>query len=208
MNPPIRVLIADDHPVTREGMAAMIDGAADMTVVGQATDGDEAVALFRTHTPDVAMLDLRMPRMTGSEATAAILREFPRARVIVLSAVDGDEAIYRALQAGARVYLLKDLSREELLEAVRAVHAGQHRIPGPVAARLAERIAGSELTPRETEVLRLMAAGESNRQIADALAISESGVKGHVNNIFSKLGVSDRTQAVTAALRRGIVQLG
>jgi two-component system, NarL family, response regulator len=207
MNPSIRVLIADDHPVTREGMAAMIDGAADMTVVGQASDGEEAVALFRAHTPDVAMLDLRMPRMTGSEATTAILREFPRARVIVLSAVDGDEAIYRALQAGARGYLLKDLSREELLEAVRAVHAGQHRIPGPVAARLAERIAGSELTPRETAVLRLMAAGESNRQIAEALAISESGVKGHVNNIFSKLGVSDRTQAVTAALRRGIVQL-
>jgi DNA-binding NarL/FixJ family response regulator len=204
---PIRVLIADDHPVTREGMAAIIESAPDMTVVGQAADGVAAVELFRQHRPDVAMMDLRMPRLNGSEATAQILSEQPEARVIVLSAMDGDESIYRALQAGARGYLLKDLARGELLEAIRAVHAGQRRIPPPVAARLAERMAASELTPREAHVLKLMVAGGSNREIAEALGISESGVKGHVNNIFGKLGVSDRTQAVTTALRRGLAQL-
>jgi DNA-binding NarL/FixJ family response regulator len=207
MTEPIRVLVADDHPVTREGMAAMIDSAADMTVVGQAADGARAVELYREQQPDVALLDLRMPRLDGGEATAAILGEFPKARVMVLSAVDGDEAIYRALQAGARAYLLKDLSREELLEAIRAVHAGQRRIPPPVAARLAERMTASELTARETQVLRRMVAGRTNREIAAELAISEAGVKGHVNSIFAKLGVADRTQAVTTALRRGIVAL-
>lgn len=207
MTMPIRVLVADDHPVTREGMAAMIDAAPDMKVVGQAEDGGRAVELYRAQQPDVALLDLRMPRKDGGEATAAILDEFPKARVIVLSAVDGDEAIYRALQAGARAYLLKDLSREELLEAIRAVHTGQRRIPPRVAARLAERMTASELTARETEVLKHMVAGRTNREIAAELSISEAGVKGHVNSIFAKLGVADRTQAVTTALRRGIVQL-
>ena len=207
VNTPIRVLVADDHPVTREGMAAMIDAAADMQVVGQAADGARAVELYREHQPDVAMLDLRMPRMDGGAATAAILEEFPKARVIVLSAIDGDEAIYRALQAGARGYLLKDLSREELLEAIRAVYAGQRRIPPPVAVKLAERMTASELTVRETQVVKLMVAGRTNREIAAELSISEAGVKGHVNSIFAKLGVADRTQAVTTALRRGIVQL-
>ncbi len=203
----IRVLVADDHPITREGMVAVIDSATDMTVVAEAGDGARAVELFREHQPDVVLMDLRMPRLGGSEATAAILHEFPGARIVVLSAVDGDEAIYGALQAGARGYLLKDLAREELLEAIRAVHAGQRRIPGPVAARLAERMAGSELTPRETEVLRLMVDGHKNAEIARILAISESGVKGHINSIFGKLGVSDRAQAVAAAIRRGIVHL-
>jgi len=208
MSTKIRLVLADDHPVTREGMAAIIESAGDMTVVAQAGDGVRAVELYRAHRPDVTMMDLRMPQMGGSEATAAILGEFPEARVIVLSAMDGDEAIYRALQAGARGYLLKDLTRDELLEAIRAVHAGQRRIPPPVASRLAERMSAPNLTAREMDVLRLMVDGQSNREIAAKLGISESGVKGHVNSIFGKLGATDRTQAVTFALRRGIVELG
>ena len=203
----IRVLVADDHPVTREGMAGVIESAGDMTVVAQAGDGQRAVELHRECRPDVAILDLRMPRLNGAEATAAILAEVPEARVIVLSAIGADEAIYRALQAGARGYLLKDLTREELLEAIRAVHAGHRRIPPVVAERLAARMAGPSLTPREMDVLQLMVQGRGNREIAAALGISEAGVKGHVGSIFGKLGVDDRTQAVTEALRRGIVAL-
>lgn len=202
-----RVLVADDHPVTREGMAGIIGSAGDMTVVAQAGDGQAAVELFKQHRPDVTILDLRMPKLNGAEATAAILAEAPDARVIVLSAIGADEAIYRALQAGARGYLLKDLTREELLEAIRAVHAGQRRIPPAVAERLAARVAGPDLTPREREVLQLMAQGRGNREIAGLLGISEAGVKGHVGSIFGKLGVADRTQAVTEALKRGIVEL-
>ena len=203
----IRVVVADDHPVTREGMAGVIESAGDMSVVEQCGDGVAAVEAFRRHRPDVTILDLRMPRLNGAEATAAILAEVPEARVIVLSAVGADEAIYRALQAGARGYLLKDLTREELLEAIRAVHAGQRRIPPAVAERLASRMAGPSLTPRELEVLQLMAQGRGNREIASVLRISEAGVKGHVGAIFGKLGVTDRTQAVTEALRRGFVVL-
>jgi two-component system NarL family response regulator len=203
----IRVLVADDHPITRDGLTVMIDGTPDMTVVAEAADGLAAVERYREHRPDVAILDLRMPALTGSEATVAILQEFPDARILVLSAIDGDEAIYRALQAGARGYLLKDLGREELLEAIRAVHAGARRTPRAVAARLAERLVGSELTPREAEVLALIAQGRSNRAIAEALSLTELSVKTYVSTILDKLGVADRTQALTTAIRRGIVPL-
>jgi two-component system NarL family response regulator len=204
----IRVLIADDHPVVREGVAAMIERRPDMTVVGEAATGREAVAAYRAARPDVVLMDLRMPDMTGVEAIGAIRGEFPGARIIVLTTYDGDEDIYRGLQAGARAYLLKDAPRDDLLDAIRAVHAGQSRIPPAVAARLAERVlAGPELTARELEVLRGIVAGRSNKEIGAALGISEGTVKAHVNSILSKLGVADRTQAVTTALQRGIVHL-
>lgn len=188
-------------------MASVVESYGDMEVVGEAADGEEAVVLFRSVRPDIALFDLKMPRKSGTEATAAILSEFPKARVILLSAVQGDEDIYRALEAGARGYLLKDFSRQDLLEAIRAVHAGQRRIPAEVAGRLADRMVGDELTPREGEVLELMVAGRSNTQIAEILGISESRVKNHVNNIFSKLNVADRAQACVTALRRGLVHL-
>jgi two-component system, NarL family, response regulator len=204
----IRVLIADDHPVVREGVAAMIERRPDMTVVGEAATGREAVAAYRAAQPDVVLMDLRMPDMTGVEAIGAIRGEFPGARIIVLTTYDGDEDIYRGLQAGARAYLLKDAPRDDLLDAIRAVHAGQSRIPPAVAARLAERVlAGPELTARELEVLQGIVAGRSNKEIGAALGISEGTVKAHVNNILGKLGVNDRTQAVTTALQRGIVHL-
>ncbi|HEX6605668.1 MAG TPA: response regulator transcription factor [Chloroflexia bacterium] len=204
----IRVLIADDHPVVREGVAAMIERRPDMTVVGEAATGREAVAAYRAAQPDVVLMDLRMPDMTGVEAIGAIRGEFPGARIIVLTTYDGDEDIYRGLQAGARAYLLKDAPRDDLLDAIRAVHAGQSRIPPAVAARLAERVlAGPELTARELEVLQGIVAGRSNKEIGAALGISEGTVKAHVNSILGKLGVADRTQAVTTALQRGIVHL-
>ena len=204
----IRILIADDHPVVREGVAAMIERRPDMTVVAEAATGREAVAAYRAAQPDVVLMDLRMPEMTGVEAIGAIRGEFPGARIIVLTTYDGDEDIYRGLQAGARAYLLKDAPRDELLDAIRAVHAGQSRIPPAVAARLAERVlAGPQLTPRELEVLRGIVAGRSNKEIGAALSIGEGTVKAHVNNILGKLGVNDRTQAVTTALQRGIVHL-
>jgi len=204
----IRILIADDHPVVREGVAAMIERRPDMTVVAEAATGREAVAAYRAAQPDVVLMDLRMPEMTGVEAIGAIRGEFPGARIIVLTTYDGDEDIYRGLQAGARAYLLKDAPRDELLDAIRAVHAGQSRIPPAVAARLAERVlAGPQLTPRELEVLRGIVAGRSNKEIGAALNIGEGTVKAHVNNILGKLGVNDRTQAVTTALQRGIVHL-
>jgi len=203
----IRVLIVDDHPVVREGLAAMINRRPDMEVVAEAVNGREAVELCRRHRPDVTLMDLRMPVMGGVEATQAIRREFSDARIIVLTTYDGDQDIYRALQAGARAYLLKDAPREELLEAIRAVHAGQRHLPPLVAGRLADHLAGNDLTAREQEVLELIAAGKSNREIGADLSITESTVKVHVNNILGKLGVHDRTQAVTTALQRGIVHL-
>jgi two-component system NarL family response regulator len=203
----IRLLIADDHCVVREGLAALIELQPDMTVVGEASNGREATELFHSRLPDVTLMDLRMPQMDGVEAITTIREAFPAARIIVLTTYHGDEDIYRGLRAGAKGYLLKDAGREALLEAIRAVHAGQTRIPPDVAAKLVARMSGPELSAREREVLRLMAAGNSNQEIGAALFITEATVKTHVNNILSKLGVSDRTQAVTTALRRGIVHL-
>jgi DNA-binding NarL/FixJ family response regulator len=204
---PIRILIADDHNVVRQGLAALLNTVPDFKVIAQAADGNEAVECFKKHQPDVTLMDLRMPKLSGVEAVAQIRRLNAAARVIVLTTFDGDEDIYRALQAGAKAYLLKGMFGEELIDAIRAVHAGRSRIPAVVAERLAERVQGSELTPRELDVLKAIVAGRSNKEIGADLAISEATVKTHINNILSKLGVTDRTQAATTALQRGIVQL-
>jgi DNA-binding NarL/FixJ family response regulator len=178
-----------------------------MQVIAEAADGRQAVELFRKHQPDVTIMDLRLPALPGVDAIVAIRREYPNARIIVLTTYDGDEDIYRALQAGARGYLLKDMSGDELMEAIRTVHAGRSRIPALVAQRLADRVGGQDLTSRELEVLKLIVAGKSNKEIGKDLFISEATVKTHINNLLSKLGVTDRTQAATTALQRGIVHL-
>lgn len=203
----IRLLVVDDHSVVREGLTAIIDRQPDMRVIAEAANGQQAIEQFRRYTPDVTLVDLRMPLMNGVETITALRKEFPGSRFIVLTTYDGDEDIFRALRAGAAGYLLKDVFREELLEAIRAVHAGRRCIPALVATRLAERVSGNDLTAREVEVLKLIARGHSNREIAAALTITEGTVKGHVNNILSKLGVNDRTGAVTTAIQRGIVHL-
>lgn len=203
----VRVLIADDHPIVREGLHAVLSDQLDLEVVGQAATGAEAVALALASRPDVILMDLRMPGMSGVEAIAALRAEWPEAQVLVLTTYDGDEDIYRALQTGAKAYLLKDTPRAELLEAIRAVARGQKRLPPEVAARLMERMSTEALTERELDVLRLMARGRSNKVIGAALSISEGTVKFHVNNILGKLAADDRTQAVTIALQRGILHL-
>jgi two-component system NarL family response regulator len=200
-------MIADDHFVVRMGLAAVVNTQSDMSVIAEATTGKQAVEVYREQRPDVVLMDVRMPEMNGIDAIAAIRKDYPEARFIVLTTYDGDEDIYRALQAGARAYLLKDMLRDELVETIRAVYAGQRRIPAEVANRLAERMNRTELTARELEVLRLIAQGKSNKIIAADLSISEGTVKIHVNNILSKLGVSDRTHAATFALQRGIIHL-
>lgn len=204
---PIRILIVDDHLVVRMGLRSMIDSQPDMTVVAEAANGHEAVQLYREHRPDIVLLDLRMPQLNGVEATVAIREQFPNALIIVLTTYDGDENIYRALRAGAHAYLLKDVPRDEFLQAVRAVRQGDYCIPPAIAARLVQRMSHDELSTREVEVLRLIVEGMSNKEIASTLAITESTVKNHVNSILNKLKVKDRTQAATTALRRGIVTL-
>jgi two-component system NarL family response regulator len=204
----IRIVVADDHAVVRMGLVALINSEPDLRVVGEAEDGREALELFHRLHPDVLLVDVRMPGMDGVAATRAVCQESPSARVIILSSYDGDEEIYRALEAGARGYLLKkDSLGEDMLKAIRTVHGGHHFIPPAVAAILAERMHRSELTPRELEVLKAIAEGMSNKRIAGRLDISEGTVKIHVTNILSKLGVSDRTEAATSAIRRGILRL-
>lgn len=204
---PIRISICDDHPFMREGLAAVLDFKSDMTVVGQACNGREAVESFRQHRPDIMLMDLRMPELDGVQAIAMICAEFVNARIIVLTTYDGDEDIYRGLRAGAKGYVLKDAPPDELTTAIRAVHSGQQYIPPAVGAKLVERMGSPALSDRELEVLRLMAMGKSNLEISAVLSIAEGTVKFHVKNILSKLGVSDRTQAMIVALKRGIISL-
>jgi DNA-binding NarL/FixJ family response regulator len=204
---PIRILLADDHPLLRDGVAGLLADQPDMELVGEASSGHEAIDQFRKHRPDITLLDLQMPKMNGIDAILAIRSEFPKARIVVLTTYTGDAQILRALKAGAQAYLLKSVLRRELLDTIRAVHKGQRRIPPEVATQLAEHAADDPLTLREVEVLRLIAAGKANKLVASDLSITEETVKGHVKNILSKLGASDRTHAVTIALRRGIIQL-
>jgi two-component system NarL family response regulator len=201
----IKIMVVDDHHIVRQGLVALIGTIPDMQVIAEASDGVQAVELYRKNLPDVTLMDLRLPNKNGVEAITQIRQEFPAARIIVLTTFDGDEDIYRALQAGARGYLLKGMNTDELTDAIRTVHAGKSRIPAFVAERLAERMGGPALTGRELDVLRRIVSGRSNKEIAGDLFISEATVKTHINSILSKLGVSDRTQAATTALQRGIV---
>ena len=204
---PIRILLADDHPLLRDGVAGLLADQPDMELVGEASTGHEAVDQFRKHRPDVTLLDLQMPEMNGIDAILAIRSEFPQARIVVLTTYTGDAQVLRALKAGAQAYLLKSVLRRELLDTIRAVHKGQRRIPPEVASQLADHAADEPLTSREVEVLQLIAAGKANKLVANDLEITEETVKGHVKNILSKLGASDRTHAVTIAVKRGIIQI-
>jgi DNA-binding NarL/FixJ family response regulator len=204
---PIRILLADDHPVLRQGVRALAADEDDMEFVAEASSGLETIEAFRKHRPDVALIDLQMPDMNGIDAMMAIRNEFPDARCIVLTTYAGDVQIARALKAGARAYLLKSLLRRELLDTIRVVHAGRMRIPGELAAQVATHLADDSLTSREIDVLRLIAAGNANKIVADKLSITEETVKGHVKSILSKLGANDRTHAVTIGLKRGIIEL-
>ena len=205
--PVLRLLIADDHPALREGLAALIKQQGDMTVVAMATDGQDAIEQYRQHQPDVALMDLQMPKLEGAAAAAAIRAEFPSARILILTTYYGNEDIYRALSAGALGYLLKDAPSQDLFEAIRMVGAGHRYITSEIAGILTERIQHPELSDREIEVLQLMAQGKSNKEISKVLSVVEGTVKFHVRRILEKLGVRDRTQAVTAALKRGLVRL-
>lgn len=204
-NERIRIMIVEDHFVVRVGLAAIINSQPDMITVAEAGNGRQAVELFELHQPDVTLMDLRIPGLNGVDAIGVIIKKFPRARIIVLSSYSGDEDIFRALQAGARAYFLKDVKGQELVKAIRAVHAGQRMLPPEIAVRLAERVHRSELSPRELEILKLIAKGRSNKEIALSLTISEGTVRVHASNIFSKLGCSDRAQAVAEAYQRGII---
>ncbi|WP_158748555.1 response regulator transcription factor [Acidobacterium sp. S8] len=207
MSESIQIMVVDDHHIVRQGLVALIATMPDMKVVAEAADGMQAIELHRRYRPDITLMDLRLPHKNGVEAIAQIRTEFPTARIIVLTTFDGDEDIYRALQAGAKGYLLKGMTADELTQAIRTVHSGKSRIPAVVAERLAERMGGPSLTSRELDVLKRIVGGRSNKEIASDLFISEATVKTHINSILSKLGVSDRTQAATTALQRGIVHL-
>jgi DNA-binding NarL/FixJ family response regulator len=205
--PRIGVLIVDDHSVVREGLASLIRRKPDMTVVGEASNGREGVDLWREHRPDVTLLDLRMPELDGVGVIKEIRAVDEKARFVVLTTFDGDEDIFRAIQAGAKGYLLKDVPREALMDCIRRVHAGETCIPVHLAMKLAERVSGETLSEREIDVLKLMARGKSNKEIGSGLFISEGTVKSHVKNIFAKLNVISRTEAVANATRRGLIQL-
>lgn len=205
--PKIRVLSVDDHPLMREGIAAMINSQPDMTMVAQAATGHEAIQCFRTHKPDVTLMDLRLPDISGIEAMVAIRSESPDARVLMLTTFEGDVEIQRSLAAGARGYILKTMPPDELAEAVRQVHAGRKRIPPQIAEHLVEHLGDEHLTDRELDVLQHVATGTRNREIGERLFISEETVKVHIKHIMEKLGANDRTEAVTIAVRRGIIQI-
>lgn len=206
-NERIRVFVVEDHAVVRQGLIALLSSAPEIEVVGFAKDGREAVSRYDSLMPDVTLMDLQMPGMPGVEAIQQIRRAVPAARFIVLTTFDGDEDIYRAMQAGARAYLLKGVDMEELIEAIRAVNGGRGRIPSVIAEKLAQRVGSEELSSREVEVLERIVAGRANKEIATDLHISEATVKSHVNSLLSKLGAADRTQAAVLALQRGIVHL-
>jgi DNA-binding NarL/FixJ family response regulator len=203
----IKVLAVDDHPVFREGIASLLGNVPDMELVAEASTGIEAIELFRAHRPDVTLMDLQMPGMSGIESIEAICSEFPKARIVVLTTFSGDRQVIRAIRAGARAYLLKNTLRKELIETIRTVHDGRKRIPPELATELAEHAADEELTARELEVLRLIAGGNANKEIAGRLAITEETVKGHVSRILMKLQANDRTHAVTIGVRRGFIDL-
>jgi DNA-binding NarL/FixJ family response regulator len=203
----IRILTVDDHPLLRKGIAALVNAESDLKLVAEASNGEEAIEAFRSNRPDVTLMDLQMPGLDGIAAIGRIREEFPNARIIVLTTYTGDTQVLRALRAGARAYILKGHVHKELLETIRAVHAGQKRIPPDIAAELAEHAMDDELTEREIVVLRLVAAGNANKLIADRLSISEATVKSHMSNILSKLCANDRSHAVTIGLKRGIIEL-
>jgi len=203
----IRILIADDHSVVREGLVSLVKRKSDMVVVAEASNGREAVELWKEHRPDVMLLDLRMPELDGVGAIKEIREMDENAHIVVLTTYDGDEDIYRAIKAGAKAYLLKDTARDALVDTVRRVHAGETYLPPQLAAKLAERVSGQALSPREIEVLQRMAVGKSNKEIGAELFISEGTVKTHIKSIFSKLDVVSRTEAVATATRRGLIQL-
>ena len=204
---PIRILAVDDHPMLRQGIAALIADEPDMTLVAEAANGREAIQQFRAHHPDVTLMDLQMPEMNGLDAMISIRGEFPDARIIVLTTYTGDVQARRALQAGARAYLLKNSLHKELLDTIRAVHAGRKNLSPEISFELAEHAAEESLSPLEVRVLRLIADGNSNKEIAASLSVTEDSVKGHVRNILSKLGANDRTQAAMIGVKRGIIQL-
>jgi DNA-binding NarL/FixJ family response regulator len=207
MSEPIRLMVVDDHKLVRQGLVALLNTVPDMKVIAEAADGEEAISAYRAHRPDITLMDLRLPKLGGADAIAKIRQDTPTARFIVLTTFDGDEDIFRAIQAGAKGYLLKGMDLDELTETIRAVHGGKAKIPAFVAEKLAERMGGPALTTREIEVLKRIVAGRSNKEIGSDLFISEATVKTHVNSILGKLGVTDRTQAATSALQRGIVYL-
>jgi DNA-binding NarL/FixJ family response regulator len=204
---PIRVLVVEDHNVVRQGLVALLKVVEGLEVVGEAADGAEALTQFRKHQPDVTLIDLRLPQLSGVDVIQRVRAHTPHARFIVLTTYDGDEDIYRALKAGARAYLLKGMTSDDLISTIRTVHGGKSHIPAAIAEKLAERMGADELTPRESDVLEQIVRGKSNKEIAAELDVSEATVKTHINSLLGKLGVTDRTQAATAAIQRGIVPL-